>query len=89
MDELNHLYKAVKNRTLVKEIDKLNSQIVEECPQCGKREFADYETIVECKLCNSKFFKVSMEKITDPKLLISIQQIQDIIKEYKLDKNCF
>ena len=86
MHEDSRVFEAIENMRLTKQIDKLSSQEIEICPHCGKKEFIDYETIIECRFCNSKFFKVSMEKITDPKLLISIQQIQNIIKEYGLDK---
>jgi hypothetical protein len=89
MDEYNRHYEALENKTLTKQIDKLSSQNLKECPHCGKGEFIDYETIIECKFCNTIFFKANMEKITDPKLLISIQQIQNIIEEFELDKNRF
>ena len=87
MHNYNHVHEAIENSRLTKEIDKFTSQNLMRCPHCGKGEFQDYDTIIECKFCESKFFKANMEKITDPKLLISIQQIQDIIREYGLDKN--
>jgi len=87
MDKHNHLYKAFESNSLAKKIDKLNSQKINSCPHCGERQFIDYDSIMECKCCNSKFFKFNMEKITDPKLLISIQQIQNIIDEYGLKKS--
>ena len=84
MNDFTRLYNTVEGKSLIKQIDKFNSQISEACPHCGKRALKDFKTILECTFCKSNFFSVSKEKITDPKLLIAIQQIQNIMEEYKL-----
>ena len=53
---------------------------IHHCPRCKRKYLMDFDTIVECPLCNLEFEKADFEKYDDDDDILSLQKKQEINK---------